>query len=484
MKLIDHFDTFMADAVNLNATRVSQLEDSIEALKTVLRNSDWKPKIRYFAPQGSWAHKTIIKPVENKAFDADLLVLIDPVENWAAKGYISTLRAVFDNHPTYKEKTRRFSHCVTIEYAGLRKIDIAPCIINRGSISRYEVCNFNADKFEQSEPEKYTEWLIERNGWTGGNGLRKVTRLLKYLRDIKTTFSCQSVLFTTILGERISLIDSINETDFADLPTALKTITGRLDDWLQSNPTRPTVNNPKLTSEVLSDLWDDAQYTNFRDKIHTYRTWIDDAYNEPDRDESIGKWQRVFGEDFARSVVVEKAARVSDDARVLVKSAALMPAGVLGDLVEMFTRLGRRALPANFDRLPHKQRPRWRSLPSPLFRTSIAASRHSGRGGVWIDSPQSGAGPLPKHNWLKFQARTSTGTPIVGDYEVHWRITNTDQEAWTAKCLRGGFEASNDNSSRWEQLEYRGVHSVEAFVVRKRDKMLISQSEPFYVVIE
>ena len=59
MKLIDHFNTFMTDVVNLNATRVTQLEDSIEALKGVLLASDWAPKIRFFAPQGSWAHKTI-----------------------------------------------------------------------------------------------------------------------------------------------------------------------------------------------------------------------------------------------------------------------------------------------------------------------------------------------------------------------------------------------------------------------------------------
>lgn len=263
MKLIEQFNTFMTDVVNLNATRVTQLEDSIEALKGVLRGSEWKPKIKFFAPQGSWAHKTIIKPVEEKAFDADLLVFVKPVDGWTAKDYLCTLRAVFADHATYKDKVRRYSHCVTIEYAGERKIDIAPCVVDRGGVTQFEVCNFNTDEFERSEPEKYTAWLIERNGWTGGNGLRKVTRLLKYLR--KGTFSCPSVLFTTILGGRITCLDSLNDTDFADLPTALKTIVGRLDDWLQANPSRPTVTNPMLTSEVLSDLWDDARYVNFRD---------------------------------------------------------------------------------------------------------------------------------------------------------------------------------------------------------------------------
>jgi len=484
MKLVSHFNTFLADIVNLNATRVTQLYDNIEALKGVLRASDWPPKIKFFAPQGSWAHKTIIKPVENKAFDADLLVFVEPVDDWTAKDYLSELRAVFANHPTYEDKVRRYSHCVTIEYVGDRKIDIAPCVVDRGGVTRLEVCNFNTDEFERSEPGKYTDWLVERNGWTGGNGLRKVTRLLKYLRDIKRTFSCPSVLFTTVLGERIVSSDSLNTTDFADLPTALKTIVGRLDDWLQANPTRPTVTNPELTSEILSDLWDDARYANFRDKIHTYRTWIDDAYTEADRDESIGKWQRVFGDDFAKSVVVEKAAHVSDEARALVESSALAPPGFAGDLVALFTQFGRRALPANFDRLPHKQRPKWRSLPSPLFKVSVVATLHSSRNGGRIGTLESGTAPLPKHNWLNFRARTGVGMPISSDYEVHWRVTNTDQEAKRADALRGGFERSNDGSSRWERLEYRGVHTVEAFVVRKRDQLLVSWSNPFYVVIE
>jgi hypothetical protein len=236
---------------------------------------------------------------------------------------------------------------------------------------------------------------------------------------------------------------------------------------------------------VLSDLWDDTRYTNFRDKIHTYRSWIEDAYDEPDRDESIGKWQRVFGEDFAKNIVIEKAARVSDEARSLVERTALTSPGFLGDLVALFARYGRRALPTGFDRLPHKERPRWRAVPTRLFPIDIVATQYSSQKSYKIDTvaPTSTA-PLPKDHWLKFETRTGTGTPLSGDYAVHWRVTNTDKEAGSANCLRGGFYECNDGPSRWERLQYRGVHTVEAFVVRKRDQVLVSQSEPFYVVIQ
>jgi hypothetical protein len=219
--------------------------------------------------------------------------------------------------------------------------------------------------------------------------------------------------------------------------------------------------------------------------INTYRTWIDDAYAEADRDESIGKWQRLFGDDFAKGEVLQKAATVSEQARAnLSRSTALTSPGFVDDLVTLFARFGRRILPANFDRLPYKQRPRWPTLPAPLFKVEVAATHHSSKHGRWIDSVASGAGPLPKENWLKFDARTGLGTPISSDYRVFWRVTNTDQEAMRANQLRGGFERPNDGASRWERLAYRGVHMVEAFLVRKRDDVLVAHSEPFYVVIQ
>lgn len=485
MKLIDHFNSFLTDTVNLNTTRLEQLEKSVEALKTVIRDSDWEPKINGWAGQGSWAHKTIIKPVNGRPFDADLLVFVKPVAGWDAKRYLTELKAVFTGLPLYASKTKRYSHCVTIEYAGERKVDIAPVIVNREGVTRLEVCNFDTNGFELSEPELYTGWLIERNGWTGGNGLRKVTRLVKYLRDIKTTFTCPSVLLTTLLGERITFLDAYNTTDFADTPTALKTIVGRLDDWLQAREAIPTVTNPVLTSEIFSDAWDETKYANFRSRIHTYREWIDDAYAETDRDESIGKWRRVFGDDFAAAVTIEKAASVSNQAARMFTEASASAISVGADLVARFARFGRSALPDGFDRLPHKQRPRWRQTPAPAFGVRVEATLHASRKGVWLESVSvDRLAPLPKNRYLQFQVRTSTGVPVAGDYDIHWRVTNTDHEAQQAACLRGGFEKANDGTSHWEALAYRGVHTVEAFVVRRRDQVLVAQSNPFYVVVE
>lgn len=52
------------------------------------------------------------------------------------------------------------------------------------------------------------------------------------------------------------------------------------------------------------------------------------------------------------------------------------------------------------------------------------------------------------------------------------------------RALRGRFENPEADNGRWEQLKYRGVPLVDAFVIRKRDDKIVGQSEPFRVMIE
>ncbi len=480
MKLITYFDDFLRDTVNLNQTRVNLLENSIEAIKTFMKGSGWKPEIIEFKPQGSWAHKTIIKPLTDYPFDADLIVYVKPVDGWVAKDYIDNLYTEFQGSGIYKEKTRRYSHCVTIEYAGERKIDIAPCVKERIYADTYEVCNRISNEFEKSMPGDYTQWLVNKNSISGKNNLRKVTRLLKYMRDIKTNFTCPSFLFTTLLGDRISYIDSINNP-FTDVPTSLKILIDRLDDWLQANQTKPTVRNPVLYEEIQSNAWDETKYSNFRSKINLYRGWIDDAYDESDKEESIGKWRRVFGDDFAADETIAKAACVSESAASELSGSSLATAG--SDLVALVKRLGSIALPEGFNRLPHMHRPKWRTSSSTGLTVRVSAYLYTSKYGQSMRHITS-LEILQSGYWIKFNASSGSGLPFPNEYYVMWRVTNTDKAAKKANALRGEFYQSDNKNSRWESLKYRGVHIVEAFLIRKTNEVMLGKSDPFYVVIE
>lgn len=254
------------------------------------------------------------------------------------------------------------------------------------------------------------------------------------------------------LGERVSSVDAQNTSDFGDVPTALRTIVARLDDSLQIRVSKPVIVNPVLASEFMSDLWTDEQYANFRNKVHQYREWIDDAYTEKDWDESIGKWRRVFGDDFAEGVTVAKATSVTEAARTFVMGAMQDTLAASQDLVTLFGRFGTRALPPGFDSLPHKQRPPWRPANGTNVPVQVVASLHREKGEAKERDITSGAGPLPKKQWLRFEAKPSPVFQLGAAHDVRWRVTNTDREAMAANCLRGGFEDSVENGATRSRL--------------------------------
>jgi len=477
MRLSSLFDDFLTETVNLNQDRINKLESSIEAIKKFIEDSDWQPAVIEFDAQGSWAHKTIIKPLAGHSFDADLLVYVNPIEGWEPKDYINTLHNIFNSSGVYRDKVRRFSHCITIEYAGERKIDIAPCVKGRTYFHDYEVCNRTTNTFEESSPKTYTDWLRQKNRETTKNNLRKVTRLLKYMRDIKGNFTCPSFLLTTLLGMHVKNSD-LSLGTFSDTPTTLKVLMGRLDDWLQQNPTKPTIRNPVLFSEIQSNAWDDAKYSNFRGKINKYRIWIDEAYDAIERDESIRAWRLVFGEDFARSETIEKASRISQVATESIATAG----SSFFDLVDRVKALGRVALPPGFNTLPHMHKPQWKpssTLLTVRIRAFLRTTKESQRLGE-----VASLSPLKPGKWIEFCALASNGLPFPKNYRVMWRITNTDEEATRNNALRGDFYHSDIHGARTEQLTYRGVHMVEAFLIRKSDDLLVGKIDVLYVTIE
>jgi hypothetical protein len=403
LKLIGHFDKFLENVVNLNQTRIATLEARVESISDFLRNSEYPPKIRRFTPQGSYAHRTIIKPPGNRDYDADLLMVIDRIPGWSAAQYLNDLYSVFREHRTYADMVNRNTRCVVVDYANDFHLDVVPCIQDiNGTVRSFWICNRRTNEFEQTAPEQYNQWLSERNTITGGNSLRKSTRLIKFLRDIKLTFSVKSILLTTLLGSQVRVLyPHLERTEFEDVPNALRTLFVRLDDFLKGHKDIPVVSNPVLLSETFDRHSDQDRYTNFRERIHTYREWVDEAYTELNRDKSIGKWRRVFGEDFAEGEVVEKAASV---AAVTLNEARASSS----TLVARVQKLGRRVLDAFPRVLPHVQ-----PIPWPV-RGQLAVDIRATHGGV----PFASGEILQKGQPLEFRAHVPTGLPH--EFEIRW----------------------------------------------------------------
>lgn len=488
MKLIGHFADFLRDTVNLNQTRIDNLESSVEAIKTFIKDSDWKPRVWKHVEQGSWAHKTIIRPVEDGEFDADLLVIVEPVESWSAAEYVTSLGEIFADSGVYKDKIKVWDYCVTITYAGDRKIDVAPCVRGRKVDGQLEVCNQTSDTFERTEPVAYTDWFNERNGYSGSNSFRKVTRLIKYLRDIQENFECPSVLLTTLIGERIAWSDKGSDA-FKDVPTTLKTIIGRLDDWMQAHPAKPVVTNPELSSEDFAQALSQEGYESLRDTIHEIRAKVDTAYNQTGRYDSIKAWREVFGDKFAKGVSILSKALMAEE-QEFDEDEGLLLAGVVKDdaahdsrIVDLVGRIGRWIWKPSFDRPTHMTKPMWPRADIVSDQVQVHATWQATRNapvGRQVDDFDQ----LLPTGGLWFDITVNEGMPLPDGFYVRYRITNTGAVAIALRKGRGGFEAPQEGTRRWEELEYRGVHLAEAFIIRRTDGRLVGQSAPFHVVIE
>jgi len=479
MKLVDELKKFMNETVNLNQTRIALLESRVETMKTYLSDSDWGPSISMFLEQGSWAHDTIIRPVDGGEFDADLLVKVRPVDGWSAAQYVKELGRVFRESSRYKHKVQVYDFCVTITYADECKIDIAPLVMNREEQGKLEVCDKREDAFRESRPIEYTDWIRNKNRYSGNNSFRKATRLIKYIRDIKKRFSCQSVLLTTLIGHRIEWWDK-DTGAFSDTPTALQTVMARLDDWLQERPEKPKVPNPALETEDFAELWNDTQYANFRNFVHKYRGWIDEAMAAVTREDSIAKWRRIFGDDFAKVELAKKS-----EATEIATANTFLRAGAahLDGLVKMVVDYGISVIPAAFRNIPHQQQPRW-VLAERIFSNVVIFARYGrARSGERLHPVQNGEA-LPPRGGLWFDVRIEKVASVPADCYVRWRITNTGGVAIALKKGRGGFYSPTEGIRRWEPLEFRGVHMAEAFIVRRSDDRLVGISRPFHVVIQ
>ncbi|WP_374383133.1 hypothetical protein [Dongia sp.] len=486
MKLIAHFGKFLADEVNLNPDRIKTLTNRVETIEEFLRNSDFKPKIRRFSAQGSWSHGTIIKPPGKAGFDADLLMFVDPVPGWTAKQYILELNRVFLASGVYKEMSGLGNRCVTIDYANDFSLDVVPSVVNRpGGAHQFEVCCRSDDVFEPTDSERFTRWVQQQAETVGDDRLRESIRLIKYLRDIKQTFSCKSVLLTTLIAERITPLDRQQPHLFADTPTTLRTLIQRLDEYLQARPDLHPVRNPILPIEHFTRHWDKDKYANFRDMVHKYRQWIDDAFQEGNEEESISKWQRVFGDEFAKGKTAITA----------IVQAALVPINFANhafrDAVDAVSSLGASALDHVRNTVPWMKPIPWRIAGNqvvPTIKATMHTSRHA-----QAQRALNSRDIVPKGVELRFEAYDRNGMTFAGQksFNIQWQVVNTDQEAANAHKsggegagLRGGFYPSTSRGVRWEPTGYRGVHWITAFVIRKRDKVCVGQSERFLVVVE
>ncbi|MDF1595739.1 MAG: nucleotidyltransferase [Acidimicrobiia bacterium] len=308
MRMTASFNAFMTNTVNINQTRIDNLDVSVPAIFDALQaDSEIGSIVLDYDPQGSWPHGTIIKPADGVEFDADFMLVMDEQEAWAhsPKTYITVVHAALARNGTYKDLVKPPKcRCVRVVYAGDYHVDVVPFVVL--SDGRQVIVNGDGDEWEDTDPAGFTAWMKEKNDTTGGH-LKRVIRLLKYLRDHRDSFRrTRSVLLTAMLGERVDAASKIADPSYyEDLPTTFFHLITDLNEWLQANPTKPSIADPSGATDpdgnpiTFDHRWTEDTYQAFRKKISSIAADTKVAYEDDTSIEhSLELWQKVFGLDF------------------------------------------------------------------------------------------------------------------------------------------------------------------------------------------
>ena len=288
------FSQFLKDEVDLNKSRLDRLETAVGGVNGYLKDN--LPGYQTMERQGSYALDTLIKPVDdNDEYDADIQIVMNPNPKWEPKDYVLAINRTLGNNQTYADKRRLKTRCVTVDYAGDFHLDVVPRVTIKG---RHYVCNRHENKFEETDGNGYREWFNGKNRITAGN-LKKVAKLLKYLRDHKNSFTAKSILLTTLAGYMIMESDK-GTAAVSTVADTLETVISRMDNYLQQHPNMPEIKNPMLPTENFNRHWDQPKYANFRNRVQSYAGTAKRAKAEPSAEKATKIWQELFGESFGK----------------------------------------------------------------------------------------------------------------------------------------------------------------------------------------
>lgn len=423
MKLLSYFRSFLDNTVNLNDTRIARLNSRVDTVTSFLRGHEVFGE--YFidvVPQGSYAQRTIIKPVSGREFDADVLLAMKQHPTWTPSEYTAELKRAFANSSIYKGMSHKRTRCVYIDYADDFHIDVIPFIEEKPAITNNKI-----DDWETTDPQAFNAWLEGKSRVVGGGRLQAVIRLLKYVRDSKTTFSIKSVILTILVGRVVeSWHTNSNQNYYADVPTALLHVVEDLDVYLQSNPYLPSIMDPAETGRDFRERWDQDGYANFRNWIHYYAGKIRGAYESENVETSLAAWQAVFGSSFKAPKAFEKAASSPQSLTAteqFIDSSLKFPV----KLTHQVSLVGR-VRPAGTARA--------------------------------YDMPRRGD-RVGKNRKIDFSIR---GCNVEEPFDIYWKVKNVGPEAISAGQTRG--QITSGGKSLEEHTSYVGSHYVEVYIVK------------------
>jgi len=427
---IREFNLFLRDHVNLNQSRLDTLHSRVSSLDTALEASAiLDDKLEgSLIPQGSFAHRTIIKPLSGNDFDADVLLPMVEQDEWEPKKYTLELKKALNAVPRYVDKTVLGKRCVTIQFANDFHIDVVP-FIERADGKSY-ITHRTRNAFLRQDPTTFTDWFNDQNSVTNGH-LARVIRLVKWLRD-RSSIDCPSVVLAALLAERVKSFAGID--DYGNVAKTFTALLEDLRDYLELHSVPPWVDD--RIGQNLADRLTQTGFDNLKSQLRRWARLAREALDaEPS--ESVDKWAKLFGDSFVSSSTLSLSASVAPSTPTYEHQ--MVP--------------GERTITEEYGY------PERRTVAESLRIVGRMSPTRKGRGRY---RPLSANGNLvPIGRSLRFEIDTCT---VQQPYDVYWKVRNAGPEAANRKAFRG--EILKRGPVIDETSDFPGPHWVQAWIVK------------------
>lgn len=430
------FNEFLQTHVNLNQTRVDTLQRRISALDNYLsERSEFADLLEGdVIPQGSFAHKTIIKPYSGNDFDADVLLPMQEQADWAPKMYTIKLKRALDQAASYADKTILGKRCVTIDFANDFHIDVVPFIKCADGLTY--ITHRTDDVFIRQDPVAFTNWIKTKARVTNGHLIR-VIRLVKYLRD-RSSIAVPSVVIAALIAGRVRSF--ADDADYSNVATTLTSLLEDLNGYIRWMSAAPFIDDC-----IGGNLADRVTQSGFRNLQSQIKTWAEKSRSALDasQSESVEAWQRLFGSSFgvsSTSATLSESKLTTEGARRVETYENIMAPGeqTLEEKYGIATRL------------------------DPSVRMRIVGRFSPRANGKGRPRPMSSYGDhVPGGRELTF---TIEDCNLVGDYDVYWKVRNAGAEAARLRNFRGEIRKAGVMIT--ERSKFPGAHWAEAWIVK------------------
>lgn len=287
----DGKDSYLS-RISLSSEKESQLRKSRDALREKIR-SHLKEKgvknIRFYR-QGSYAHRTIISPIDGD-YDIDDGIYMDlngfesepstsTIHNWikeAAKGHT-------ESNPQDKEA------CVRAIFKAGYHVDLPAYKIEENDDNEKYYLAKKTTGWEESNPRAMTDWFEEQVK----KHSKQIQRLVKYFkgwqdfRNSKTSTKLPNGLTLTILACEEYRSDIRDDIVFNETAKAILSRLQKDDDiWKPYEPT-----------EDMRSYLSDAQFDHFLKELEKIGTTGDSTIEEESEEKAAKEWQKLLGNRF------------------------------------------------------------------------------------------------------------------------------------------------------------------------------------------